>query len=170
MRPERLVRHYGKLAPAERFRLAVRALARDDFDELRQLRTTCPTKTYKASDADYSDRMDAARTLVFVFSADMARTLGKLEMAYAVTEVAPVITAKVRGALLRDIQALWAAFATFSREEMGLEPEATLGAWARPVLELIQASLDGTEPGEPDPRSDSWAGYLSEIWRAENSH
>ena len=63
MRPERLVRHYGKLAPAERARLAVRTLARDDFDELRRLRTTCPKKTYQESDAEYVDQMEASRIL-----------------------------------------------------------------------------------------------------------
>ena len=114
--------------------------------------------------------MEASRILTLAFSIDMTRLIGRLELADAVAEVSSLITTKVREMLLRDIRALWAAFATFSREEMGVEPEAALGAWARPVLELVQKSLEGTEPGEPDPRSDSWAGDLSEIWRAEISH
>ena len=159
-----LVRQYAKIEPAERFRLVVRALARDDRAEFEHLCQTCPTKMYRASDAEYSGRFDAAKFVTLLFSVDMARALGKLEMADAVAKFAPVIMVTIREALLRDIRALWGAFAAFSRKELGLEPEATLSAWARPMLELVQGALDGTEPGEPDPRTDHWAEDLAEIW------
>ena len=166
----RLVRQYTNIAPEERFRLVVRALARDDRAEFEHLCQTCPTKMYRASDAEYSGRLDAAKFVTLIFSVDMARALGKLEMADAVANFAPVISAKVSEMLLRDTHALWTAFETVCREEMSLDLEVVLGAWARPLLESIQVFLKEYNPGSTDSRSTEWASCLTDLWKAEISH
>ena len=51
---------YPRLRPDERFRLAVDAVARKDWDDLGLLSGSCPIYAYRATDVAYSSRLDAA--------------------------------------------------------------------------------------------------------------
>ncbi len=61
-----VVRHYGRIEADERFRLATRAAARDDHEELERLLETCPEKTYRMNDAEFADRASGARLLALL--------------------------------------------------------------------------------------------------------
>jgi hypothetical protein len=69
----RLQRHYDKLTPDERFRLVVAAIARDDGSEIDALARTCPTKTYRMTDPDYTDKIQRAYWLLVSVEADLWR-------------------------------------------------------------------------------------------------
>lgn len=58
---------YEKLAPWERFKLVLEAEARDDEEEVRRLTETCPKKTYSMRDAEFTDLVEASRTLTWGF-------------------------------------------------------------------------------------------------------
>ena len=51
-----LVRHYGKLDAAERFRLDVLAMARGDGQESARLVSSCPRWTYTTNDRAFTGR------------------------------------------------------------------------------------------------------------------
>jgi hypothetical protein len=84
-----VARHYRDLDPAERFRLALEAEAREDARELERLVQTCPRLLYKMDDAAFTDRVDAARTMAVAVALDLGPRLVKLRMLEAVRETLP---------------------------------------------------------------------------------
>ena len=63
MNDRSLFRQYGAIEPDERFRLAMRASARDDHEEWRRLVQSCPMKVYRATEDAFVERVEAARLL-----------------------------------------------------------------------------------------------------------
>ena len=55
-----LARNYHVLTPAERFSLALEAMARGDDPEFKRLQDTCPKLLYEHNDAEYRDRLQRA--------------------------------------------------------------------------------------------------------------
>lgn len=64
MNTAKLRRNYDKLEDLERFRLVLAAWERDDLDEIRVLRETCPRGTYKMSIWRYRQMFPALRFTV----------------------------------------------------------------------------------------------------------
>lgn len=56
-------RIYDRLTPAERFKAAVEAFGRKDYDEVDRLNEHCPTKAYRVQEPAYFDRL---RKLPFI--------------------------------------------------------------------------------------------------------
>jgi hypothetical protein len=83
----RLRSRYASLAPEERFRAALEAAARDDFDERESLVATCPEKTYRMPDAAFLDRIDASRDLALAVAVDLGPRLAAARGLDAVREV-----------------------------------------------------------------------------------
>ena len=81
-------RHYNALEPAERFRLAMRASARDDEVELYRLHETAPIKCYRASELAFHDRIAAARLLAALAVGELAVRSAGARALMAVAEVA----------------------------------------------------------------------------------
>jgi hypothetical protein len=87
-----LRKHYPNLTPDERFRLALAALARRDDADLALLRTTCPMKTYDATDQTFQVQWEQSAKVVHCFQAIWLITLIRLKEA--------------EGALMREEAAL----------------------------------------------------------------
>jgi hypothetical protein len=85
-----VARHYDKLKPDERFRLAIEALARGDDQEADRLATTCPRKVYRMNDVEYGDRVRVSSEIVSAVLLDLAPRLGKLRMIEAFREFLPL--------------------------------------------------------------------------------
>lgn len=62
---------YENLTPQQRVIAAMEACARDDGDELRRLRDTCPKLIYKMTDAKYSDTMQSLSILAITVENDL---------------------------------------------------------------------------------------------------
>lgn len=98
MNDRRLVRQYGALAPDERFRLAIRASARDDRKEFEPLVESCPEKVYRQSDAAFVERGEAARLMSLL-------VIGEIRPAFARAAVLRVSGEMVRRALILGVEA-----------------------------------------------------------------
>lgn len=120
MKTSALRKHYPSLTPDERFRLALAALARRDDADLALLRTTCPMKTYDATDQAFQVQWEQSAKVVHCFQAIWLITLIRLKEA--------------EGALMREAAALEcfragyvsganAAWAEAGQEGAYLEPE-----------------------------------------------
>lgn len=70
---------YNKLFATERFRLALDALARGDYDDVRRLSDTCPEYKYWSIDIDYASRLAAAPTIAFFAATLLYRARMALE-------------------------------------------------------------------------------------------
>ena len=53
-------------------------MCRDDADEVARLRKTCPRKSYTMSDAAYGDRVEFARDVALVMTAELRYIGGRL--------------------------------------------------------------------------------------------
>jgi hypothetical protein len=85
-----VARHYDKLSPDERFRLAIEALARGDAQEADRLAAACPRKVYREIDAQYGQRVRVSSEIVSAVVLDLAPRLGKLRMIEAFRDFLPV--------------------------------------------------------------------------------
>jgi hypothetical protein len=84
-----IVHMYDRLGPDERFRAAMEAEARGDERELKRLVDTCRRLVYKANDATFTDRVDAAHFMVMAVAIDLGPRLAKLRMLCAIRETLP---------------------------------------------------------------------------------
>ena len=98
MNDRRLARQYGALAPDERFRLAIRATARDDHKEFERLVESCPERVYRQSDAAFVERAEAARLMSLL-------VIGEIRPAFARLAVLKVSVDMVRRALILGAEA-----------------------------------------------------------------
>lgn len=87
MKGKGLTGQYSKLTPDERFRLTLLAVARQDTDEARRLKDTCPWKHYAMPDAEYTDRLHASMVVTLAMCLALSLRLGKLRMAQAFAEL-----------------------------------------------------------------------------------
>jgi hypothetical protein len=85
-----VARHYDKLRPDERFRLAIEALARGDDQEVDRLAAACPRKVYREIDAEYGERVRVSSEIVSAVILDLGPRLGKLRMIEAFREFLPL--------------------------------------------------------------------------------
>ena len=135
MRP---IKGYEMLAPDERFRLAVKAQARDDGTEFGRLQYSCPRKQYDSLDWEYVERAQVAQQATLAIAVDISHALGQL---HAVTVLARVMEQDwldvVRQHLMRRVLDLMAAFDRLAQQFMGLSAETLLAAHCRPVLEKL---------------------------------
>ena len=73
-----LSKHYNTLTPHERFQLALKATARGDENEAEQLHRTCPKKTYRMNEADYTARHEILERFIAGFLSNIEQARGKL--------------------------------------------------------------------------------------------
>jgi hypothetical protein len=85
----RLAAHYDRLEPEERFRAALEAAAREDYDERGRLVDSCPRLTYEMSDVGFLDRVDASRDMALAVALDLGPRLAQLRLTAAVREALP---------------------------------------------------------------------------------
>ena len=65
-----------------------------------------------------------------------------------------------------EVVAVWEAFSSFAREEMGVEPKALIKAWFEPMLAEIEAVEEALHTTETNPqRLQEHASDLQEVWR-----
>ena len=62
---------YYQLSAKERITASIEAMARDDQNEIKKLIKTCPKKSYKCNDAQYSDSMDIIELMQFAYEYDI---------------------------------------------------------------------------------------------------
>jgi len=65
-----------------------------------------------------------------------------------------------------EVLAMWEAFSSFSREEMGAEPKTLIRVWFEPMLaeiEAVEGTLDTTETNPQ--RLQEYASDLWQLWR-----
>ena len=65
-----------------------------------------------------------------------------------------------------EVVAVWEAFSSFAREEMGVEPKTLVKAWFEPMLAEIEAVEEALHTTETNPqRLQEHASDLQEVWR-----
>ncbi len=84
MKSNELIRLYDRLTAAERLRLVLQAMLREDHEEKRRLEEACPRKTYTMVDAEFHDLYDcsqlaAANFAMFWLDASHRVTCAQLE-------------------------------------------------------------------------------------------
>ncbi len=72
--------YYFKLTPEERFKLVLKARARSDDKDAKNLHQSCQKVTYIMNDDEYDKRFEALRTIWSMFIALLANSQGMLEM------------------------------------------------------------------------------------------
>ncbi|MGF1472421.1 MAG: hypothetical protein ACFB50_11880 [Rubrobacteraceae bacterium] len=122
---------YDQFKPEERFRLVIEAQARGDEEDVRRLVRTCPRHNYLMTEAEYTDRMIVAETLVQAVALDLAPRIAKAKMIEGFEEALP---------LTYNSCANEASLAYFDGHERGIR-------WA---WEKAGASLDGDPPKPED--------------------
>lgn len=112
-------KQYDKLSPGERFTMLLEALARNDDSERAALLETCPRKTYKMTDAAYSNHLSAARQLVDMVIFDViTQAYLMLEVEYLLETTRDVDRLEGRAAeALESAAAKWAALKAFCEGE-----------------------------------------------------
>jgi len=173
-----VTRHYDRLGPEERFRLALEAGARGDDRERERLAQSAPMYPFRVADPDYMDRVDASRELAVAVALDLGPGVVALRLltvaadlfasAFALGATAtdpdknkqaafaesvsdlPAIQAVREAAqrTAREAAALWQAFGAVCREEIGLDPEVVLRAHLGPIVDMLD--LDQLDDAEPD--------------------
>jgi hypothetical protein len=71
---------YAQFTPQERLSLLLEALAREDWDEARKLRQSCPLRTYSMGDAAFNDRREFMWDLALIVTADLRVILAKIKI------------------------------------------------------------------------------------------
>jgi hypothetical protein len=79
-------RHYDRLEPGERFRLALEARARGDDRERERLVETAPMRAMRSTDPEYMDR-DTSRGLALAVALDLAPRIVQLRLLTDVPEL-----------------------------------------------------------------------------------
>ena len=105
-----VVRHYDRLEADERFRLELRAAARDDHEELRQLLRTCPRKSYRMNDAAFAERAECARLLALI-------VVGEIRPHFARAGVLRASAEATKRALVLGVESALAALEAVPSEE-----------------------------------------------------
>jgi hypothetical protein len=116
---------YPRLRPDERFRLAVNAVARKDWDEFGLLSGSCPTYVYRATDLAYRERLWAASYIALHVANRLLSAESALE--------APMFAREV---LMADARALATEFGD------GTTTEAADGEWPEIVSQTDHSELD----------------------------
>ncbi len=75
------------------------------------------------------------------------------EFADALAESYGRILDQVAAELANDARVLWEAFGCFSRDELGLEAETVIGAWARPALDVLEEHRAALDAATASPTS-----------------
>ena len=126
---------YDRFRPEERFRLVLEAQARGDEQETRKLVSTCPRREYTMTEAEYTDRMISASSLVQLVALDLAPRIARAKMIEGFEEALP---------FTYNSCANEASFAHFDGHRDGVR-------WA---WEKAGASLDGDTPEPEDEEYD----------------
>jgi hypothetical protein len=74
---------YDRLAPEERFRLDVLAMARGDTEESELLTRSCPRLNYTMSDVAIAGRWQAAKEMALITFMDLAAEVERLHLVEA---------------------------------------------------------------------------------------
>lgn len=198
-----VARHYGRIEADERFRLELRAAARDDHQEVERLARSCPKSVYRMNDAAFVDRASAARLLAVLVIGEIrphfaraavlrasaeatkrALVLG-MEIAHEALDTVPsedelteAHEAIGEGPLgqgfedliasdLAQAAAVWQAFGSTCREEMGVEPTTVIAAtFGRGFPPLQTDELDQLAAAEADPQAVAgWRDAFVGRWR-----
>lgn len=138
-----VARHYGRIEADERFRLALRAAARDDHEELERLVRSCPKKVYRMNDAEFADRGESARLLAVLVVGEIRPHFARASLLRASAEV-------TRRALMIGVEsALEVIAATFGRE--------FAAAHAEEFAQVAAADADAE-------LVERWRGTFAERW------
>src|SRR5690349_21783090 len=128
-------RLYDQLKPAERLRLVLEAMARDDATESQRLHGTCPRGSFTGPDRKFSDRIEMAFAVASVVLVDLRCMWGKLHMLQW-----------VRGNVVKDLvtaQHVTAALAFIDGEQCGQgEPQIHFFAQPLPEIRIEDNSAD----------------------------
>jgi hypothetical protein len=91
-----LHRHYDRLAPEERFRLDVLAMARGDMRESERLVGSCPKFSYTMNDRAFAGRWTGAMDMTLRMYLPLEKLLSKLRMVEAFRQLVPYAQALSR--------------------------------------------------------------------------
>ena len=199
-----VVRHYDRLEADERFRLELRAAARDDHEELRQLLRTCPRKSYRMNDAAFAERAECARLLALLVVGEirphfaraavlrasaevtkralvfgMESALAALESVPSEEELAEVDEAIAESSLpkvfeelvasdLAQAAAVWQAFDSVCREDMGVDPVTVIAAaFGQEFATLHAEEFDQVAAAPADDQAlADWRDLFARRWRS----
>src|SRR4051794_26976328 len=77
---ESVTRLYDRFTPQERVALMLEAWARADTAEAGRLRESCPVRTYEATDAAFTDRMELSFDKLAVVCIELSQYAGRLHL------------------------------------------------------------------------------------------
>jgi hypothetical protein len=64
-----------------------------------------------------------------------------------------------------EVVAMWEAFSSFSRQELGVEPKTLIRAWFEPMLAEIEAVEDTLDKAATNPQTlEEYASILRQLW------
>lgn len=131
---------YENLTHRQRIIATIEAEARGDSEEVQKLVKTCPKKTYRENDAEYSDKMQA---IYYMEMAVECNRRGVALMFLLAAKYEKYDTASVFLQKLSDIQAAWDG----TLEALGIRPEIMAKVMPKSYLFL---DLLGELLPEPD--------------------
>ena len=131
-----VVRQYGQLEADERFRLELRAAARDDGQEVDRLVESCPKLTYRMNDAAFVDPANGARLLAIL-------VVGEIRPHFARAAVLSASAEATKRALVLGIEAAHEALEDVPSDEDLLEAHRAIDESSLPKVfeELIARDL-----------------------------
>ena len=129
---------YENLTPRQRVIATIEAEARDDQDEVQRLVKSCPKKTYRANDSEYTETMHELMYVTLGVEYELQRNaLGFMAALYLDN-----LTLNKFLQNIADIQAAWQE----TLEGMGIEPVTM-----RKATSLVPMVIDALEELLPDP-------------------
>ena len=135
-----LTKHYGTLTAPERLKVALDAMGRADWDEVRKLGETCPKIAYQPQrDLAYTSKFQSLQTIALLHAVSFYQLANEMRL----------------GELIAMVEA-WKRFCDY----VGFDPETVLKAFG---LKLETSWLDdmptGDEPTE-DLTEEIYQGHL----------
>lgn len=167
----KLTTMYEKLTTGERLSAFIDAAARRDGEEMDRLNDTCPRKSYRMEDFEYTRRKHWAILFASAVHGDAARIglAACFGLGLTLAEDADMVE-KGEKLLCNSVRRYKAKMAAFDRfcEQAGLSAEAmrkAIGADDSPAMEWLTKVSDEVQPVEPteeeierelQPLNDAW--------------
>ena len=150
-----LSKHYDTLTAPERLKVALDAMARGDWEEVRKLGETCPKITYQPQrDLAFTDKYQSLQTMALLHAVSFYQIRGAM---IAALYTGDTLAYSLRHAEMMAYIEAWQRFCEYA----GLEPETVLKAFG---LKLETSWLDDMPPGDgeldEDLTKDIYQGHL----------
>ncbi|WP_116316313.1 hypothetical protein [Bacillus subtilis] len=121
---------YPKLSADDRFKMVIKSFVNDDEVQREKLVKSCPQFTYLESDHSYTERIEASRGIVTVFTIQLLQydkviSIMKILKGFNSKELGLEVEMKI----VNDVQAFLLAFETFCEEHVGIAWQDMIQAW-----------------------------------------